>query len=88
MSYQDLSQIKDKINIDSELVGDSGGGTLGYDIFIIHILEQIDGRIKISYDYLMEKFSKEDILNINNKIISFIEQVINNENISIENIQL
>lgn len=88
MSYQDLSQIKDKINIDCELVGDSGGGTLGYDIFIIHILEQIDGRIKISYDYLMEKFSKEDILNINNKIISFIEQVINNENISIENIQL
>ncbi|MBQ3407662.1 MAG: hypothetical protein IJH12_00460 [Clostridia bacterium] len=88
MSYQDLSQFKNKINVNCELVGDSSGGTLGLDIFIIHILEQMDNKIKISYDYLMEKYSKEDISNINKGIISIIEQVLNNGNVNIQDIQV
>ena len=47
------------------------------------ILEE-NNKITISYDYLAEKFSKEDILNINKGI----ESIINNENISIKNIEV
>ena len=51
------------------------------------ILEE-NNKITISYDYLAEKFSKEDILNINKGIESIIKQVINNENIRIKNIEV
>lgn len=51
------------------------------------ILEE-NNKITISYDHLAEKFSKEDILNINKGIESIIKQVINNENISIKNIEV
>lgn len=87
LSYQDISEIKRKININCELKGDSSVGTYGLDIFLIHILEE-NNKITISYDYLAEKFSKEDILNINKGIESIIKQVINNENISIKNIEV
>lgn len=88
MSYQDISEIKNKININCELMGNSSVGTYGLDIFLIHILEQENNKVTISYDYLAEKFSKEDILNLNQGIISIIKQVINNENISIQDIEI
>lgn len=86
MSYQDLSEIKNKINIDCELTGDNNVGTLGLNIFIIHILELENNNISISYDYHPEKFSKEDILRVNQGIVSIIKQVVSNENIRIEDI--
>ena len=36
----------------------------------------------------MEKYSKDDILNINREITNIIKQVINNENIRIEDINI
>ena len=87
-SYQDLSTIKNKININCELIGDSSVGTYGLDLFMIHILEQENNKITISYDYLYEKYSKEDVLNVNKGVLNIIKQVINNENISIQDIEI
>ena len=58
------------------------------DLVIIHILEQENNKITISYDYPSEKYSKEDIYNINQGIINIIKQVVKNKNISIQNIEV
>ena len=88
ISYQDISEIKDKLNINCELTGDSSVGTYGLDLFIIHILEQENNKITIFYDYLYEKYSKEDIFNINQGILNIMKQIVNNKNINIQDIEV
>ena len=39
-----------------------------------------DGKLNIAYDYQIEKYTKQDILNIHNRILHIIEQVLKYEN--------
>ena len=39
-----------------------------------------DGKLNIAYDYQIEKYTKQDILNIHNRILHIIEQVLQDEN--------
>ena len=44
--------------------------------------------VKIIYDYLSEKYTEEDITNINSSIINIIKQVSEDNNILIEDIKV
>ena len=85
LSYQNLQVDTDKMNINFEIDGDNNVGTYGVDVVSIHIFEY-KNNVKIIYDYLEEKYSIEDITNINNQIINIIKQVVNNDSICIHDI--
>ena len=87
LSYQNLYVDTDKMNINFEITGDNNVGTYGSDIIIIHIFEY-NNKVKIIYDYLEEKYSVEEIKNINNSIINIIKQVNENNNIYIDDIKI
>lgn len=87
LSYQNLQVDTNKININYEIEGDNNIGTYGTEVVSIHIFEY-KGKVKIIYDYLEEKYTKEEIKNINDDIISIIKQVTNNKNIYIEDIKI
>ena len=87
LSYQDLKLNTDKMNINFEIEGDNNIGTYGFDVISIHIFEY-QGKVKIIYDYLSEQYSEKDISDINDGIISIIEQVSNNNNIYIQDIKI
>ena len=47
----------------------------------IHLHDNDDGGIlNVAYDYQVEKYTKQDIINIHNRILHIIEQVLSNEN--------
>lgn len=51
------------------------------DSIYIHLHDNDDnGTINVAYDYQIEKYSKEDIINIHKRILHIINQVIDNEN--------
>ena len=55
----------------------------------IHITDLNDtGELFINYDYLTDKYSSEDINDLNKRIIYMIEQVLENEKILINNIEI
>ncbi len=55
----------------------------------IHIHDNNDsGLLSLSYDYLVDKYSEEDILAIHNRFLHIIEQVINNVNIAMKDIDI
>lgn len=87
ISYQKILFDKEKMKINCDFKGDSNVGTYASDIVIIHVLEQNDN-LKIIYDYLSEKYSIEEITQINNEIVSIIKQVISNKDINIQDINL
>ena len=86
LSYQNLQVDTDKMNINFDIEGDNNTGTYGTEVVSIHIFEY-KNKVKIIYDYLSEKYSKEDITNINNSIINIIKQVANNS-IQVQDIKL
>ena len=87
LSYQNLQLNTDKMNINFEIEGDNNVGTYGFDVISIHIFEY-KGKVKIIYDYLSEQYSKEEITNINNGVISIINQVSENNNILVQDIKI
>ena len=87
LSYQDLQLDTDKMNINFEIEGDNNVGTYGFDVISIHVFEY-KGKVKIIYDYLSEQYSKEEIADINNGIISIINQVSEDNNILIQDIKI
>ena len=87
LSYQNLQVDTNKMNINFEIDGDNNVGTYGSDIVSIHIFEYKD-KVKIIYDYLLEKYTKEDITNINTSIVSIIEQVSKDNSIFIDDISV
>ena len=70
-----------------EIEGDNNTGTYGTDVVSIHIFEY-NGDVKIIYDYLEEKYSQEEITNINNSIINIIKQISENNSVFIEDIKI
>ena len=55
----------------------------------IHIYDMDDsGTLKLFYDYQLERFSEDEVKNINYRIIYMIEQILDNANISIKDIKL
>lgn len=87
ISYQNLQVDTDKMNINFEIDGDNNVGTYGCDIISIHIFEY-KNTVKIIYDYLREKYSVEEITNINNEIINIIKQVSKDNSIYINDIKV
>jgi len=87
LSYQNLQVDTKKMNINFEIEGDNNVGTYGTEVISIHIFEY-NGNVKIIYDYLSEKYSVEDITNINNSIINIIKQVSSDNSISIQDIKI
>lgn len=87
LSYQDLQLDTDKMNINYEITGDNNVGTYGSDIVIIHVFEH-NNNTKITYDYLSEKYSIEEITDINNQIVDIIKQVCNDNSICIKDIEI
>lgn len=87
LSYQNLQVDTDKMNINFEIDGDNNIGTYGTDVVVAHIFEY-KNKVKIIYDYLLEKYSEEEIKDINNSIINIIKQVGNDNNIRIQDIKI
>ena len=57
--------------------------------FNIHIYDINDtGDLIINYDYLIDKYSAEDVTDIHNRIINMINQVLENNEISSNNIEI
>ena len=55
----------------------------------IHITDLNDtGELAIHYDYLSDKYTKEDIIDLNNRINYIINQILKDENILINNIDI
>lgn len=55
----------------------------------IHIHDLNDnGRLYISYDYQLNKYTKQDIINMHNRFIYIIEQISSNQNILVKNIEI
>ena len=55
----------------------------------IHIYDMNDDNIlNISYDYRLNKYSEQDIIDTHNRILSIINQVLNSENIALKDIEL
>lgn len=55
----------------------------------IHIVDiNNDGNLQIYYDYLVELFSKKEIEYINRRLISIIEDAIENNDVDVENISI
>ncbi len=87
ISYQNLEVDTDKMNINFEIDGDNNVGTYGADIVVMHIFEY-KNKVKIIYDYLLEKYSDEEIKNINDSMINIIKQVGKDNNILIQDIKI
>lgn len=87
ISYQNLQVDTDKMNINFEVEGNNNIGMYGGDITIIHIFEY-KNRVKIIYDYLLEKHSVKEIRNINNSIVNIIKQVSKDNHILIQDIKI
>jgi len=87
LSYQNLQVDTDKMNINFEIDGDNNVGTYGTDVVVAHIFEY-KNKVKIIYDYLSEKYSEEEIKDINNIIINIIKQVSNDNNIKVQDIKI
>jgi len=47
-----------------------------------------NGTVTIGYDYKTEKYTKEDILNLHNRILCLLEQITNNPSISLKDIEI
>ena len=47
-----------------------------------------DGILNIAYDYKSDKYTNEDIKNLHNRLMILIEQVLDNTNISINNLEI
>lgn len=55
----------------------------------IHIHDLNDnGRLYISYDYQLNKYTKQDIINMHNRFLYIIEQVTNNKSVLVKNIEI
>ena len=55
----------------------------------IHIYDINDtGEMEINYDYLTNKYSKQDIIDMHNRIIHVISQIIKNPNIHLNNLEI
>lgn len=55
----------------------------------IHIFDMNDlGSLDIAYDYRLNKYSKEDILDIHNRICYIISQILENSNISLKEVEI
>lgn len=55
----------------------------------IHLFDMNDeGILNIAYDYRLNKYSKEDIINIHNRILYVVEQILNNSNCNISNLEI
>lgn len=87
LSYQNLQIDTDKMNINFEIDGDNNIGTYGTDVIVAHIFEY-KNKVKIIYDYLLEKYSEEDVKDINDSIINIIKQVGNDKSIKVQDIKL
>jgi len=87
LSYQNLQVNIDKMNINFEIDGDNNVGTYGSDIVSIHVFEY-KNNVKIIYDYLLERYSVEEITNLNNSIIKIIKQVSKDNNVYIQDIKV
>ncbi len=86
LSYQNLQVDTKKMNLNFEIEGDNNVGTYGTDVVSIHIFEY-NNDVKIIYDYLSEKYSEEEIKNINHSIIQIIKQISEDNNILIQDIK-
>lgn len=87
LSYQNIAVDTDKMNINFEVDANNNIGTYAMDVVSMHIFEY-NGKVKIIYDYLKEKYSKEEIININNSIIKIIKQINNDNSILIQEIEI
>lgn len=87
ISYQNLQVDTHKMNINFDIAGDNNVGTYGTDVVSIHIFEY-KGKVKIIYDYLSDKYSVEEITNINNSIIDIIKQISADNSILIQDIKV
>ena len=57
--------------------------------FNIHIYDINDtGSLIINYDYLVDKYSEEDVTDVHNRIINMINQVIDNNQINLKDIEI
>ena len=57
--------------------------------FNIHIYDINDtGNLLIDYDFLVDKYTKDDVVNINNRIIYMIGQILDNSNINSRDIEI
>ena len=75
------------MKINFEIEGDNNTGTYGTDVFIVHVFEHKND-VKIIYDYLSEKYSEKEIININDSITSIIKQVCNDNSICVQDIKI
>lgn len=86
MSYQiTKTNLENNISYDTNWIFN---GSCGDDLDI-HLLDLNDtGCINISYDYRINKYDKEEISSIHDRILHMIHQVLNNENTSVHNIEI
>lgn len=55
----------------------------------IHIFDINDtGNLTIAYDYLVDKYSKEEIVSIHQRILYILDQVLNNQSILVKDIEI
>lgn len=86
MSYQiTKTNSENDISYDTDWIFNGNCG----DDLDIHLLDLNDtGSINISYDYRTNKYDKEEISAIHERILHMIHQVLNNENTSVHDIEI
>lgn len=88
VSYQDMDLNTKNDRIDYEVNGNNNVGPYGKDM-VIHILDiKSSDKFQIAYDYLAEKFTPQDIENVNDGIIDIINQVIKSNDITVSKIDV
>lgn len=85
LSYQITKTLDNEIPCETHWVFNGNSA----DDLQIHIVDYNNtGSLDILYDYKKSKYSKEDIKNLHNRIYHIIEQILNNNNISVNDIEI
>ena len=86
--YQNVNLQTNKKDLKYEVTGDSSPTTMGSDI-VVHVLDmESEDKFLITYDYPVEKYSKEDIDTYHAELINIINQVLKDDNIYLDDINI
>lgn len=87
ISYQNTKTNRNSCDIDYEVHWNHSDYTS--DELDIHLFDMNDtGKLNISYDYQIERYSDKDIADIHQRILFIINQILNNEDILVSSLEL
>lgn len=86
--YQNINLKTNKKDLNYEITGDSSPTTMGSDI-VVHVFDyESENKFEITYDYMVEKYDREDIDTFNTELLNIINQILKNKDINIDDLKL